>query len=153
MPTLENRIPPPLVATLFALCMWALAAVLPKVAVSDTLRLIATAALVALGTFFCLAGVLSFRRARTTVNPLKPQTASALVSSGIYRLSRNPMYLGFALFLAAWAVFLASPWALLGVLGFILYMSRLQIAAEERALEALFGAEFSRYKSAVRRWL
>jgi protein-S-isoprenylcysteine O-methyltransferase Ste14 len=141
MQTLENRIPPPLVATLFALCLWALAAVLPGIAVSDTPRLAATAAVLLLGAFFCLAGVLSFRRARTTVNPLKPETASALVSSG------------FALFLAAWAVFLASPWALVGVLGFILYMNRLQIAAEERALEALFGAEFDRYKSRVRRWL
>jgi protein-S-isoprenylcysteine O-methyltransferase Ste14 len=153
MQTLENRIPSPLVAALFALCMWALAAVLPGIAVSDTPRLAATAAVLLLGAFFCLAGVLSFRRARTTVNPLKPETASALVSSGIYRISRNPMYLGFALFLAAWAVFLASPWALVGVLGFILYMNRLQIAAEERALEALFGAEFDRYKSRVRRWL
>lgn len=153
MQALENRIPPPLVATLFALFMWGLSSVVPGIEVSDSLRIAITLAVLAFGAFFCLAGVLSFRRARTTVNPLKPETASALVSSGIYRVSRNPMYLGFALFLVAWAVFLASPWALVGVLGFILYMNRLQIAAEERALEALFGAEFDHYKSRVRRWL
>jgi protein-S-isoprenylcysteine O-methyltransferase Ste14 len=153
MPALENKIPPPLIATLFALFMWALASVLPGLEVSDSLRLACTAGVLVLGTFFCLAGVVSFRRAKTTVNPLQPQTASALVSSGIYRVSRNPMYLGFALFLAAWAVFLAAPWALLGVLGFIFYMNRWQITPEERALEALFGAEFARYKSTVRRWL
>lgn len=153
MQALENRIPPPLVATLFALFMWGFSSAVPGIEVSDSLRIGSTVAVLLLGAFFCLAGVLSFRRARTTVNPLKPETASALVSSGIYRVSRNPMYLGFALFLAAWAVFLASPWALVGVLGFILYMNRLQIAAEERALELLFGAEFDRYKSRVRRWL
>jgi protein-S-isoprenylcysteine O-methyltransferase Ste14 len=153
MPALENKIPPPLVATLFALFMWALAAVLPGVEVNDSLRLACTVGVLMLGAFCCLAGVLSFRRAKTTVNPLRPEMASALVHSGIYRLSRNPMHLGFALFLAAWAVFLAAPWALLGTLGFILYMNRWQITPEERALEALFGAEFARYKSKVRRWL
>ncbi|MDO9623853.1 MAG: isoprenylcysteine carboxylmethyltransferase family protein [Pseudomonas sp.] len=153
MQALENRIPPPLVATLFALVMWPLASVLPGIAVGEPLRLAATAGVLLLGAFFCLAGVVSFRRARTTVNPLKPQTASALVSSGIYRISRNPMYLGFALFLVAWTLFLASPWALVGVLGFVLYMNRLQITPEERALAALFGAEYERYRSSVRRWL
>lgn len=153
MQALDNKMPPPLVAALFALFMWALASVLPSVDMSDAVRIASTTAVLLLGAFFCLAGVVSFRRAKTTVNPLKPATASSLVSSGIYRVSRNPMYLGFALFLAAWAVVLASPWALVGVLGFILYMNRWQITAEERALEALFGAEFDRYKSRVRRWL
>ena len=153
MHVLEKRIPPPLVASLFALFMWALSRVVPHVEVSDWLRIVITLVMLSLGAVFCLAGVLVFRQAKTTVNPLKPEKASALVSSGIYRVSRNPMYLGFALFLVAWAVFLASPWSLAGVLGFALYMNRFQITAEERALEALFGAEFDHYKSRVRRWL
>lgn len=153
MRAFEHRIPPPLVAALFGLAMWALARVVPGLAVALPLRAGAATAMVLAGMFFCLAGLASFRRARTTVNPLKPEQASTLVSSGIYRWSRNPMYVGFALFLLAWAAWLASPWTLLGVAGFVLTMNRLQIGPEERALAALFGDEFSRYCARVRRWL
>ncbi|WP_312205756.1 methyltransferase family protein [Pseudomonas kuykendallii] len=154
MGALENRIPPPLVATLFGLLMWLAARQLP-----GTLQLpiewrIGLAMLVLIaGVAICLAGVLSFRHARTTVNPLKPETASALVCSGVYRYTRNPMYLGFATALLAWAIYLAWPPALLGVLGFVLYLNRFQIEPEERALAGLFGSDFEQYCSRVKRWL
>ncbi|MBG6289848.1 isoprenylcysteine carboxylmethyltransferase family protein [Pseudomonas nitroreducens] len=106
-----------------------------------------------MGAAVCLAGVLSFRLARTAVNPLRPETASALVSSGIYGHTRNPMYLGFAIALVAWAFYLASPVALLGVVGFVLYMNRFQIGPEEQALASLFGEAFAAYRTRVRRWL
>lgn len=116
---MDNRIPPPLVATLFGLLMWGAARYLPG-AMQLTIEWRTSLALVVLlaGLALCLAGVLSFRRARTTVNPLKPETASALVSSGVYRYTRNPMYLGFATVLIAWSILLAWLPALLGVLGF-----------------------------------
>lgn len=100
-----------------------------------------------------LAGVISFRRARTTVNPLKPETATALVTSGVYRYTRNPMYLGMLAILVAWAAFLASPAALLGPLGFWTYIQRFQIRPEEKMLTSLFGRAFTDYTSRVRRWL
>ena len=154
MGILENRIPPPLVATLFGLLMWLAAHYLPG-AVGLAIEWRAGLALVVLliGAIICLAGVLSFRYARTTVNPLKPETASALVCSGIYRYTRNPMYLGFAIVLLAWSIFLAWPPALLGVLGFVLYMNRFQIIPEERALTTLFKVDFLAYQAKVRRWL
>ncbi|WP_210307157.1 methyltransferase family protein [Paenochrobactrum gallinarii] len=96
------------------------------------------------------------RRPSTTsspINPLRPETTSALVTTGIYRYSRNPMYVGFALFLLAFAVLLSSPGALLGVLGFVLYIDRFQILPEEQALNVLFGADFTNYCTQVRRWL
>lgn len=150
---LENRIPPPLVAALFGLLMWLAARQLPGGLVLP-IEWRAGLALVVLlaGVVICLASVLSFRNARTTVNPLKPETASALVSSGIYRYTRNPMYLGFATALLAWSIFLAWPPALLGVLSFVLYMNRFQIGPEERALTGLFGSAFAQYCSQVRRW-
>ena len=151
---MDNRIPPPLVAALFGLLMWCAAPYLPD-AMQLTIKWRTSLALVVLlaGVAICLAGVLSFRRARTTVNPLKPETASALVSSGVYRYTRNPMYLGFATVLIAWSILLAWPPALLGVLGFVMYMNIFQIGPEERALTSLFGREFTRYCSQVRRWL
>lgn len=151
---MDNRIPPPLVATLFGLLMWFAARYLPgalELAIEWRIGLALLVSLAGLG--ICLAGVLSFRRARTTVNPLKPQAASALVRSGVYRYTRNPMYLGFATVLIAWSIFLAWPPALLGVLGFVLYMNRFQIGPEERALASLFGEAFAQYCRQVRRWL
>ena len=98
-------------------------------------------------------GIASFKRAGTTVNPMKPELASLLVSSGVYRLTRNPMYVGLLLVLLAWAMFLAAPLALSGPLAFVLYIGRFQIAPEEVALSKLFGAEYVEYKAKVRRWL
>ncbi|MGE8498921.1 MAG: methyltransferase family protein [Pseudomonas sp.] len=150
---LENRIPPPLVATLFGALMWLCAQ--PTLGQELLLSWRSAVALVVLlvGVVVCLAGVQSFRAARTKVNPLRPDRASSLVSSGIYRVTRNPMYLGFAIVLVAWSILLAAPLTLLGVAGFVLYMNRFQIAPEERALAQLFGDEFSGYQARTRRWL
>jgi len=153
MHTLELKIPPPAVAVLVAGAMWAIAGFLPTIETPGLIRR-TTAAIVALvGLGFSIAGVSSFRRARTTVNPLKPETTSSLVSSGIYGVTRNPMYLGLLFVLVAWAIFLSSPWALVGPLVFVLYISRFQIAPEERILAGLFGVDYADYQSRVRRWL
>ena len=100
-----------------------------------------------------LAGVVSFRASRTTINPLKPDEASALVTGGIFRFTRNPMYLGMAFVLFAWATHLGNPWLVVGPLVFALYITRFQIIPEERALLANFGELFVAYKARVRRWL
>jgi protein-S-isoprenylcysteine O-methyltransferase Ste14 len=94
-----------------------------------------------------------FRREKTTVNPLKPEAASALVVRGIYRWTRNPMYLAMLLVLVAWAC-IVSNWAALAMLPlFVACLNRFQIAPEERALHARFGVEFDNYRKNVRRWL
>lgn len=149
----KNRVPPPLVAALFAFAMWAISFVVPTVEMNTAVRLILSVAAVAVGLFFCIAGVVSFRKAKTTVNPFKPETTTTLVSSGIYAISRNPMYVGFVFFLLAWVMYLSSPWVGIGVVGFVFYMNQFQIEAEERALKDIFGPEFSRYQAKVRRWL
>jgi protein-S-isoprenylcysteine O-methyltransferase Ste14 len=109
--------------------------------------------LLCIGSFFCIAGVISFRNAKTTVNPLKPEQATSLVYSGIYQITRNPMYLGLAIILLAWAFFLGSFFSLIGVLAFILYITNFQILPEERAMQKLFSKDYSEYKNQVRRWL
>ncbi len=109
--------------------------------------------LAAVGVGVAGAGVVSFRRAKTTVNPLKPETASSLVVSGIYRVSRNPMYLGALIVLVGWAVLLANVLAFIAAATFVLYLNRFQIVPEENALTAHFGPAFSGYCAKVRRWL
>ncbi|ENL6833782.1 isoprenylcysteine carboxylmethyltransferase family protein [Pseudomonas aeruginosa] len=150
---LEHRVPPPLVAIVFGALMWLISPQVPGIDVTASGHIAVSVTVLVVGVTVCLAGVLSFWFARTTVNPLRPETASALVSSGIYRYTRNPMYLGFAIVLVAWSIYLASPIALLGVAGFMLYMTRFQIGPEEEALANLFGQDFSTYRTRVRRWL
>lgn len=152
MKALELKVPPPAVGLLLAAAMWGLAQIATSsMAVPNPHFAAAVVALVGIG--FDIAGVVSFRRAKTTVNPLRPERTSSLVSSGVYRITRNPMYVGMLFLLIAWAIFLASPWTLLGPLAFVLYINRFQISPEERVLEGLFGDDFADYKRKVRRWL
>lgn len=153
MTSLEVKIPPPIVAVVVAIAMWGISSVAPRLQMPANLRLAACIALVAIGLLFSAAGVLSFRRARTTINPTTPEATSSLVTSGIYRVTRNPMYVGLSFALVAWAVFLTSPPALLGPLVFVLYIGRFQIVPEERALAKLFGSEYAAYQARARRWL
>ena len=109
--------------------------------------------LATVGVGTAVAGVVSFRIAKTTVNPLNPAAASALVTSGIYQLTRNPMYLGALILLIGWAAFLANALGFILIPSFVLYMNRFQILPEEKALTSLFASEFTNYCATVRRWL
>jgi protein-S-isoprenylcysteine O-methyltransferase Ste14 len=153
MPSLELKIPPPVVALAVGAAMWLVSQYAAFDGSALAWRLGAALAIAAIGAAFDVAGIVAFRRAKTTVNPMKPENSAALVSSGVYRITRNPMYVGMAFILLAWAVYLASPWALLGPLAFAAYITRFQIKPEERVLAARFGAEFESYQARVRRWL
>lgn len=147
------RIPPPLVAVIIGAAMWGARSLVPLIEIPDTLRIAAATVIGLLAVAVDLAALFAFRRARTSIDPLRPAKASTLLVSGIYRVTRNPMYLGLLLLLLAWTVYLSSVWLLLGPLVFILYMNRFQIAAEEQALSALFPEEYAAYRRRVRRWL
>jgi protein-S-isoprenylcysteine O-methyltransferase Ste14 len=105
------------------------------------------------GCGMVVAGSSSFHRAGTTVNPMKPEATTSLVTKGAYRFSRNPIYLGLAIILSSWGIYLSNLLSLIFVYSFIIYMNHFQIEPEERILQKLFGACFERYKHQVRRWL
>lgn len=149
---LDTRIPPPVVALIIALLMWNASAWWTVLEV-PTWRMPLLLLLVAVGAAFDLSGLWAFHRARTTVNPMKPGKTSSIVTNGVYRITRNPMYVGMALFLCAGAVMLWSPLALLGPLVFVVYISRFQIEPEERVLRERFGGVYADYCARVRRWL
>jgi protein-S-isoprenylcysteine O-methyltransferase Ste14 len=153
MTTLELKIPPPAVALAIALLMWLTAFLFGVIPLPLGYRLGAALVLLVIGQGIGLSGILVFRRARTTLNPLKPGAASALVTGGIFRFTRNPMYLGLLLTLLGWAVFLASPPALVFLFLYVVYISRFQIEPEERILSSLFGADYAAYQARVRRWV
>jgi protein-S-isoprenylcysteine O-methyltransferase Ste14 len=105
------------------------------------------------GAAIAFPSFVAFIRARTTFNSMKLKATSSLVTGGIYRFTRNPMYLSVLLMLIAWTIFLSSVWALVGPVAFVLYINRFQILPEERALVAMFGTAYAEYKGRVRRWL
>jgi len=150
---IKLKIPPPLVAFGMAVLMWVVARASPTMGFVLPARRTIAACVALAGVLIAVVGVVAFRRAGTTVTPLQPERASTLVTSGIYKITRNPMYLGMLIVLTAWALSLSNALAFLVLPGFVLYMNRFQIRPEERALESLFGADFVAYRSRVRRWL
>lgn len=149
----ELKIPPPVVALITGVLMWQLSPDSPLPSLSGSFRSVIALILAVTGVGLLLAGAIAFRRASTTVNPFKPQDTSSLVTSGVYGITRNPMYTGLALMLLAWAIFLPAIWPFLGLPVFILYVTRFQIQPEERILSAMFGEAYREYTGRVRRWL
>ncbi|HLT57318.1 MAG: isoprenylcysteine carboxylmethyltransferase family protein [Limnochordales bacterium] len=152
---MELRVPPPVVFLLSALLMNGLAAVVPALAVPllGAVRGGLALVLFATGLFCGMLGLGALHRASTTPDPRHPERAAVLVTDGIYKYTRNPMYLGMATALLAWAVWLSNAAALAGVAAFLAYIQRFQIIPEERALAARFGAEYEAYRNSVPRWL
>jgi len=153
MHRLELKFPPIALVLLTAVLMWGTSQVLPAFGFQVPARGVFSMSVAMAGAIVSGLGIVSFSHARTTVNPMKPDSASSLVVSGVYRWTRNPMYLGFLLVLLGWAIFLSNALAFLFLPAFILYMDRFQIEPEERALHALFGPTFAAYRSRVRRWV
>ena len=151
--SLELKIPPAVVFLTCAAAMGWVARQTAAYAWPFPGRLLVAAALAAAGGGFGLAGLWAFWKARTSVNPHRPDHASAFVVHGVYRITRNPMYLGLLLILLAWAAYLANIPAPVFLPAFVLYMDRFQILPEERALRAKFGDTFARYAKSVRRWI
>ena len=153
MKSLETRVPPPLVGIIAGIISWLVAGVFGPTTLPVAVRVVAAASLLIIGFLITGAAARTVSRAKTTLNPVKPETSTALVTSGIYQYSRNPMYVGMGTWVLAWAAWLGTPMALIGLPLFVLYMNEFQIKAEERALSGLFGEDFAAFRARVRRWL
>jgi protein-S-isoprenylcysteine O-methyltransferase Ste14 len=150
---LELKIPPAVIVLISAVLMWLVSVATPGFTFLFPGRSLAAGCMVLVGAGLIIFGGISFHRAKTTVNPMKPGAASSLVVGGLYRFTRNPMYFGAFLMLLGWAIFLGNPLSLALIALYVAYMNRFQIAPEERALEDLFREEFQTYKIKVRRWI
>jgi protein-S-isoprenylcysteine O-methyltransferase Ste14 len=153
MNSLELKIPPVGVFLLFATVMWLIPFQIPLIDFFFSFRLPISLILIMAGGVFAIPGIFAFLRGQTTLNPIKPEATSTIIKYGVYRFSRNPMYVGLLFVLIAWAVWLYNLPAFLFLPAFVLYMNRFQILPEERALQSKFGSEFNAYMMSVRRWL
>ena len=153
MSKLELKIPPLAVFLLFGAAMWVSDLLTPGYEFNALFRGVCIALLLFASAVFGIGGLYGFRQAETTVNPLDPERSTSLVTGGVYRLSRNPMYLALLLALAAWGLLLSNFYALAISGLFVPYMNRFQVLAEERAMEQLYGETFAAYREKVRRWI
>lgn len=146
------KIYPPFIAIFFALVAWLIKQAFPLTMVNETLY-IAGFTLMGVGILIDLLSLGLFFKAKTTPHPFKEKQTSRLVTYGIYRLSRNPMYLGLLFLLTGWVVILNSLYSLISLPFFVLTINHLQIKREEKMLNVLFKDEYQRYKRSVRRWI
>lgn len=149
---MELKVPPALVFLCFGLMMYLLAEFLPIGYFDFYGRMLLTKILVGIGVLIGVLALFQFKSASTTIDPTKPDKASNLVVGGIFKFSRNPMYLALLLVLLALGVFLGNAFNTLIAAGFVGYMNRFQIIPEERILLEKFGRSFKDYCILTRRW-
>jgi protein-S-isoprenylcysteine O-methyltransferase Ste14 len=152
MPSLESKVPPPAVVLVMAVFMWLISRAVPPLHFDLPAHRWLAGVLVSTGFLTGISGVVTFLKAKTTVDPTKPR-ASSLVTWGVYAISRNPMYLGGLIMLLGWAFFLLNALAFLFLPVYVFYINRFQLAPEERALTSLFGETYVAYHARTRRWL
>lgn len=153
MSALDHKIPPPLVFLIVTVAMWAATHALPSYPLASPLRLAIIGLFGGVGLWFATTAFFAFGRAGTTIDPVHVDAASSLVTGGVYRITRNPMYVALTSLLLGWAAYLSVPWTAIGPAAFALFITRFQIIPEEQALRAKFGDAFEEYAKRVRRWL
>jgi protein-S-isoprenylcysteine O-methyltransferase Ste14 len=143
MKQLENRIPPPIVVLLIGVSMAAAARALTPPLLPLWLRASSSMVVIAVGFSFMARAFITFRDAATTIDPIRIERASSLVTSGVFSRSRNPMYVGMATMLVGWALLFGSPWLVLGPVSFVAFTTQFQILPEERVMRARFGEAYA----------
>ncbi|WP_158973440.1 isoprenylcysteine carboxylmethyltransferase family protein [Cellulophaga sp. L1A9] len=146
------KLPPAIVWLLAALIMFGVARFLPFGHFDFTGRIYFIYVLIGLGGIIGLVAIVQLVKKHTTINPIKPQNVTQLVTGGLYNYSRNPMYLGLLFALLAWGLYLENAFNFLIAAGFVSYMNAFQIIPEEEALFNKFGSKYSAYLKNVRRW-
>lgn len=151
---MELKVPPLVVVFTCALLAWGLAAVSPEPSgIASGFRTITSGVVFAAGLLLIALALRGFHNSQTTVDPLHPDSASRIVTGGVYSVTRNPMYLSMFLVLTSWVIYLGQPFGILVLVVYAAYMTRFQIIPEERILTEKFGDEYKAYRLKVRRWI
>ena len=148
---MNNKIPPPIVTLTFGLFIYFSRPFFPEF--NNELLSIVSGLFLLIGIGVLVSAVASFRKQKTTVNPLDIEKATSLVISGVFKYSRNPMYLGMVFILLSIALKFNLIGGIILTLLFAIFITRFQIIPEEVVMEKLFKEEFDSYKKKTRRWL
>lgn len=147
------KLPPPLYAIAAVVLMWFLNKYYPVLETTQQWPVIVGGLIILVGILIDVLAIVQFRQAKTTINPLRPESSTSLVTSGFYAHSRNPMYVGLLVCLLGVTLLLRSLTPLLVLPLFVVVVTVFQIIPEEKALSKIFGEEFKHYKENVQRWL
>ena len=148
---LNTKIPPPIIAILFAVLIFYFSDSFAYVDLPFKIYL--SLFFVLLGFFITFSSARNFKKKETTVNPIKPEEASQLVTDGFFKITRNPMYLGMLLFLLGLSIYNGLIVGLVFLPLFVGYITFFQIIPEERAMIKIFGEDYKAYMKKVRRWI
>ena len=151
MISIKTKIPPPLVALTFSFLVNYSKSIFPKIDIGW--GSVFGSFIISIGLIIILSAIIQFKKYRTTITPLNPSNATKLIVHGIYKFSRNPMYLGLLLVLSGISIIQNPIGGLLFVPLFILYINHFQIIPEESTILDLFKDDFLKYKENVRRWI
>ena len=148
---MNNKIPPPIVTLAFGLMIYFSRNIFPDI--KNIIFYILSLFFIILGPFILISAVRSFKAEQTTINPININNASSLVISGVFKYSRNPMYLGMVFILLALSFRFNLVGGILFTSIFIMYITKFQIIPEEAAMKSIFGEDFNKYKNKTRRWI
>ena len=148
---MNNKIPPPIVTLAFGLMIYFSRNIFPDI--NNIIFYVLSLFFIILGPFILISAVRSFKAEQTTINPININNASSLVISGVFKYSRNPMYLGMVFILLALSFRFNLVGGILFTSIFIMYMTKFQIIPEEAAMKSIFGEDFNKYKNKTRRWI
>ncbi len=146
-------IPPPAYGLFFLTGIWWLHSLLPQFSFSFIAQKPLATIVIITGLTIDVIAIISFIKIKTTINPRSPKNTNQLVTAGLYRYSRNPMYLGLLLLLFGAALWLGNPANVFVLLLFLLFITLFQIKPEEEILCEKFGSDYRHYCEKVRRWL
>ena len=148
---MNNKIPPPIVTLAFGLMIYFSRNIFPDI--NNIIFYVLSLFFIILGPFILISAVRSFKAEQTTINPININNASSLVISGVFKYSRNPMYLGMVFILLALSLRFNLVGGILFTSIFIMYITKFQIIPEEAAMKSIFGEDFNKYKNNTRRWI
>mgnify|MGYP001303442824 FL=1 len=148
---IKTKFPPPLVALAFGFLINYTKNIFPKIEIKN--EIIFGSFMIISGLIFIVSAIILFKKYQTTITPLNPSNATKLITVGIYKFSRNPMYLGLLLVLLGISIIINLIGGFFLIPLFILYLNLFQIIPEENAMVNLFKDEFLDYKKSVRRWI
>ena len=150
---LALKVPPPVQALICGILMWVVDRQLPGRQLESAIQLPMAILFAVSGIVLAVISMLAFRRASTTVDPFHPEETSHLVVDGVFRYSRNPMYVSLLLVLISWAIWLGNMYNVAVLALFVTYITFFQIKPEEEAMRLLFGESYEHYCAKIRRWI
>ena len=153
MSSLELKIPPVIVFLVAALGLYFTPIVGTYSMILGSYIKVISIAVLFIAIFIGVLGVITFKKAKTTVHPVNITKTSSLVTNGIFSYSRNPMYLAMALVIVSMSIHTNNVLSLLWVLPYCAFITQFQIKPEEKMLLSLFNQDYVQYMSSVRRWL